>query len=148
MRLAELHYIQLLNEATQEIYCRSSNAKHYIKAIQDRLEQGVVDARILDRLKNSLEEMKMKHMYIGINDINEKEIYHGDVVKVSNLRAQLQKAEIVGEVTFSWASFGVEVAHVNQWEGYSVPPPEIGDVWWFLNIANSKEIEVVGNSYR
>ena len=55
MKLSELHYIQLLNETMQEIYCGSNNAHYYIKEVQKRLEQGVVDAEILNRLKRHLQ---------------------------------------------------------------------------------------------
>lgn len=40
MRLSDLHYIQLLNEATQEIYCRSSNANKRIESDAIKIEEG------------------------------------------------------------------------------------------------------------
>ena len=37
MRLSELHYIQLLDEARQEILTKGNNAAHYLKEIESRL---------------------------------------------------------------------------------------------------------------
>jgi hypothetical protein len=57
MKLSGLHYIQLLDETRQEIYSHGTHAVYYLKEIQDRLEQGVVDAEIIKRVKKSLGEM-------------------------------------------------------------------------------------------
>jgi uncharacterized phage protein (TIGR01671 family) len=80
---------------------------------------------------------------IGRLDSKGKDIHEGDIVKLTNPINQLQKAEIIGLVIYSFASYGVEVKKITVWEGYRVPPPETGGVLWFL--MGAKKIEVIGN---
>jgi hypothetical protein len=40
MKLSELHYIQLLDEARQEILTKGDNTTHYLKEIESRLSDG------------------------------------------------------------------------------------------------------------
>ena len=40
MKLSELHYIQLLDEARQEILTKGNNTVHYLKEIESRLSDG------------------------------------------------------------------------------------------------------------
>jgi hypothetical protein len=40
MKLSELHYIQLLDEARQEILTKGNNTVHYLKEIESRLSAG------------------------------------------------------------------------------------------------------------
>lgn len=86
-----------------------------------------------------------EEQFIGLHDINGKEIYEGDILRIINPPEYIQKAEIIGIVIFLTSSFGVEIKKINRWEKYRVEPPEIRTVLWFLNLMNSKPYEVIGN---
>ena len=53
--------------------------------------------------------------------------------------------KLQGVVNYSWGAFGVEIKKVIVWERYNVPPPEIDNIAYFLNIYGSKIINVIGN---
>ena len=56
MKLSELHYIQLLDEARQEILTKGNNTVHYLKEIESRLSDGEEAVKELDEYKT---EFKM-----------------------------------------------------------------------------------------
>lgn len=82
--------------------------------------------------------------FTGLLDKNGKEIYEKDIVEIRNPINQIQKAILLGTVIFSYGAFGIEINKVEKWKSYNVDPPSI---YWFLNIVDSKFIEVIGNIY-
>jgi uncharacterized phage protein (TIGR01671 family) len=83
--------------------------------------------------------------FTGLYDCEKREIYEGDVVLVSNQMDYIQRAIIKGIVVNEWGSYGVKIIKVCQWEKYLVSPPEIEAILSFLNILNTRIIEVIGN---
>ena len=58
MKLSELHYIQLLDEARQEILTKSDNTTHYLKEIESRLSAGEEAAKKLVGLEKEVENLQ------------------------------------------------------------------------------------------
>jgi uncharacterized protein YdeI (YjbR/CyaY-like superfamily) len=57
MKLSELHYIQLLDEARQEILTKGNNTVHYLKEIESRLSAGEEAVKEVERLKTDKREL-------------------------------------------------------------------------------------------
>ena len=75
-----------------------------------------------------------------------QEIYAGDKVVLKNNWMQIQKMELIGEVIYGCAAYGIKVEQVCIWDKYNVPSPEMNDIYWFLNIVD-KDIEVIGTMH-
>ena len=58
MKLSELHYIQLLDEARQEILTKGNNTVHYLKEIESRLSDGEEAAKKLVGLEKEVENLQ------------------------------------------------------------------------------------------
>ena len=58
MKLSELHYIQLLDEARQEILTKGNNTVHYLKEIESRLSDGEEAVKKVVQLEKEVERLK------------------------------------------------------------------------------------------
>jgi hypothetical protein len=58
MKLSELHYIQLLDEARQEILTKGNNTVHYLKEIESRLSAGEEAAKKIVGLEKEVENLQ------------------------------------------------------------------------------------------
>jgi hypothetical protein len=58
MKLSELHYIQLLDEARQEILTKGNNTVHYLKEIESRLSDGEEAVKKVDGLEKEVENLQ------------------------------------------------------------------------------------------
>ncbi len=83
--------------------------------------------------------------FTGLLDKNGKEIYEGDMVRVTNSLNQIQKQSIVSEIGFQYGSFCAYWRKTELWEGYNdnVSPSH----FVFLTSLQIPQIEVIGNIY-
>ena len=88
-----------------------------------------------------MEPLKVDIMqYTDIDDINNTEIYSGDIVKFHCNFLDEEEIEIVGEVIFKRGSFRIEYYTENS-QGILL---KLG---WSINDGNITWIEVIGNIY-
>lgn len=85
--------------------------------------------------------------FTGMYDKNNKEIYTGDLIRITNPKCFIQEQEIIYSVlepkNGCWM---YKVEEIIRWEGYSVPPPKIGQEMFCINYQLCN-IEVIGNVY-
>jgi hypothetical protein len=83
--------------------------------------------------------------FTNILDEHNKEVYEGDLLRVYSPDCQIQKVDIIYRVIWRCAQFELAVVKINQWEGFNVQPPEVGDVSYLVNILSSRLFKVIGN---
>jgi len=83
--------------------------------------------------------------FTNVTDTHFKEVYEGDLVRVYNYNAQIQKIDIIYKVIWRCVQFELVVVKVNKWEKFNVPAPEVGDAVYLINILQSRMFEVIGN---
>ena len=85
----------------------------------------------------------------GLRDKQGKEIYEGDILKITNPDYQVQKMEMIGVVEMGWFQWQVSIKKISSWENYSVDKPSIeGYNMAFYTLAAGKEYEVAGNIHQ
>ena len=100
--------------------------------------------------KSAYEVVGDPQQCLGQPDENNVVIYAEDRVKVSNFEWQLQLLEIIGRVAERYSSWGITDLKIIKFEKYSprVKPPGTMGMMYFLNIIDSKKLEVVGNTHQ
>jgi regulator of protease activity HflC (stomatin/prohibitin superfamily) len=116
MKLSELHYIQLLDEARQEILTKGNNTVHYLKEIESRLSDGEEAVKKVDGLEKEVERLKAdnerleiynkKLLYENVNLFNERNILN------KYKRELVEACEKHQESCRGWYGFGDDILSV------------------------------------